>query len=133
MGSLSIWHWLIVLLVVVLIFGTKKLRNMGGDVGGAVKEFKNAMNDGNATVSSTSTPQALVTAEVVKVPTKPKVAAKKSTAKSKVATAKPATAKAKAPAKTAAKVSATKATVAKTTTKKPAVAKPKAATKVAVK
>ena len=43
MGSFSLWHWLIVLLVVVLIFGTKKLRNMGGDVGGAVKEFKDAM------------------------------------------------------------------------------------------
>jgi sec-independent protein translocase protein TatA len=43
MGSLSIWHWLIVLLVVVLIFGTKKLRNMGGDLGGAVKGFKEGM------------------------------------------------------------------------------------------
>ena len=40
MGSFSIWHWLIVLLVVVLIFGTKKLRNMGQDLGGAVKGFK---------------------------------------------------------------------------------------------
>ena len=40
MGSLSIWHWLIVLLVVVLIFGTKKLRNIGQDLGGAVKGFK---------------------------------------------------------------------------------------------
>ncbi len=37
MGSLSIWHWLIVLLVVVLIFGTKKLRNIGSDLGGAVQ------------------------------------------------------------------------------------------------
>ena len=45
MGSLSIWHWLVVLLIVVLIFGTKKLRNMGGDVGGAVKNFKDAMKD----------------------------------------------------------------------------------------
>lgn len=45
MGSLSIWHWLIVLLVVILIFGTKKLRNMGSDVGGAVKSFKDAMKD----------------------------------------------------------------------------------------
>ena len=45
MGSFSIWHWLIVLLVVVLIFGTKKLRNIGGDVGGAVKNFKDAMKD----------------------------------------------------------------------------------------
>ena len=40
MGSLSIWHWLIVLLVVLLIFGTKKLRNIGQDLGGAVKGFK---------------------------------------------------------------------------------------------
>jgi sec-independent protein translocase protein TatA len=45
MGSFSIWHWLIVLLVVVLIFGTKKLRNVGSDVGGAVKNFKDAMKD----------------------------------------------------------------------------------------
>ncbi len=43
MGSFSIWHWLIVLLVVVLIFGTKKLRNMGSDLGGAVKGFKKGM------------------------------------------------------------------------------------------
>ena len=43
MGSLSIWHWLIVLLVVVLIFGTKKLRNIGADIGGAVKGFKDGM------------------------------------------------------------------------------------------
>ncbi len=45
MGSFSIWHWLIVLLIVVLIFGTKKLKNIGGDVGGAVNEFKKAMRD----------------------------------------------------------------------------------------
>ena len=43
MGSLSIWHWLIVLLVVMLIFGTKKLRNMGADLGSAVKGFKDGM------------------------------------------------------------------------------------------
>lgn len=43
MGSLSIWHWLIVLVVVVLIFGTKKLRNLGTDLGGAVKGFKDGM------------------------------------------------------------------------------------------
>jgi sec-independent protein translocase protein TatA len=48
MGSFSLWHWLIVLLIVVLVFGTKKLRNMGSDVGGAVKEFKDAMKDGQA-------------------------------------------------------------------------------------
>jgi sec-independent protein translocase protein TatA len=43
MGGLSIWHWLIVLLVVVLIFGTKKLRNIGQDLGGAVRGFKDGM------------------------------------------------------------------------------------------
>lgn len=43
MGSLSIWHWLIVLVVVMLIFGTKKLRNIGSDLGGAVKGFKEGM------------------------------------------------------------------------------------------
>jgi len=48
MGSFSIWHWLIVLLVVVLIFGTKKLKNMGSDLGGAVKGFKDGMRDGSA-------------------------------------------------------------------------------------
>jgi len=46
MGSFSLWHWLIVLVVVVLVFGTKKLRNIGGDVGGAVNEFKKAMKEG---------------------------------------------------------------------------------------
>jgi sec-independent protein translocase protein TatA len=44
MGSLSIWHWLIVLLVVTLIFGTRKLRNIGSDLGGAVKDFKESMH-----------------------------------------------------------------------------------------
>ncbi|HEY7760171.1 MAG TPA: Sec-independent protein translocase subunit TatA [Burkholderiales bacterium] len=43
MGSFSIWHWLIVLVVVVLIFGTKKLRNLGTDLGSAVKGFKEGM------------------------------------------------------------------------------------------
>ena len=43
MGSLSIWHWLIVLVVVLVIFGTKKLRNLGGDLGAAVKGFKDGM------------------------------------------------------------------------------------------
>ena len=48
MGTFSIWHWLIVLLVVVLIFGTKKLKNMGSDLGSAVKGFKDGMRDGSA-------------------------------------------------------------------------------------
>jgi sec-independent protein translocase protein TatA len=51
MGSFSLWHWLIVLLIVVLVFGTKKLRNIGSDVGGAVKEFKDAMKDGQDKVA----------------------------------------------------------------------------------
>lgn len=46
MGSLSIWHWLIVLAIVVLIFGTKKLRTLGGDLGSAIKNFKGAMREG---------------------------------------------------------------------------------------
>ncbi len=43
MGSFSIWHWLIVLAIIVLVFGTKKLRNLGGDLGSAVKGFKDGM------------------------------------------------------------------------------------------
>lgn len=46
MGTFSIWHWLIVLLVVVVIFGTKKLRNIGTDLGSAVKGFKEGMKTG---------------------------------------------------------------------------------------
>ena len=46
MGSFSIWHWLIVLAVVMLIFGTGKLRNIGADLGGAVRGFKEGMNKG---------------------------------------------------------------------------------------
>jgi sec-independent protein translocase protein TatA len=45
MGSFSIWHWLIVLVIVLLVFGTKKLKNIGGDLGGAVKNFKDAMGE----------------------------------------------------------------------------------------
>ena len=48
MGSFSIWHWLIVLLIVVMVFGTKKLKNIGGDLGGAVKGFKDGMKEGSA-------------------------------------------------------------------------------------
>ena len=49
MGSFSIWLWLIVLVIVMLIFGTKKLRNVGQDLGGAVKGFKDGMKDAGAT------------------------------------------------------------------------------------
>ena len=64
MGGLSIWHWLIVLLVVVLIFGTKKLRNIGQDLGGAVKGFKEGMkgaeSEADAAKSAEAPPQQIV-------------------------------------------------------------------------
>ena len=51
MGAFSIWHWLIVLVVVLLIFGTKKLRNIGSDLGGAVKGFKEGMKEDTPKIS----------------------------------------------------------------------------------
>lgn len=48
MGEFSIWHWLIVLVIVMLIFGTKKMRNMGSDLGAAVRGFKEGMREGEA-------------------------------------------------------------------------------------
>ena len=62
MGSFSIWHWLIVLLIVVMVFGTKKLKNMGGDLGGAVKGFKDGMKDGAD--KTTDAPDAATTQKV---------------------------------------------------------------------
>jgi sec-independent protein translocase protein TatA len=69
MGSFSIWHWLIVLLIVVMVFGTKKLKNIGGDLGGAVKGFKDGMRDGAA--NDPAAPRA-VDANTVDVDAKPK-------------------------------------------------------------
>jgi len=57
MGSFSIWHWLVVLVIVVLVFGTKKLRNLGGDIGGAVKGFKDGMKGAEEEESSSSSSQ----------------------------------------------------------------------------
>ncbi|MDM7464070.1 Sec-independent protein translocase subunit TatA [Tepidimonas taiwanensis] len=59
MGSFSIWHWLVVLLIVVLVFGTKKLKNIGSDLGAAVKGFKDGMKTG-----SESEPATTATAQV---------------------------------------------------------------------
>ena len=56
MGSFSIWHWLIVLLIVVMVFGTKKLKNMGQDLGGAVKGFKEGMRDGSTSEEKAAAP-----------------------------------------------------------------------------
>jgi len=64
MGGLSIWHWLIVLLIVALVFGTKKLRNIGSDLGGAVKGFKDGMRDAEH-------PPAAGTAEARELPRNP--------------------------------------------------------------
>jgi len=57
MGSFSIWHWLIVLVIVMLVFGTKKLRNIGSDLGGAVKGFKEGMREGTTENSADSAAQ----------------------------------------------------------------------------
>ena len=65
MGSFSIWHWLIVLVIVLLIFGTKKLKNIGSDLGGAVKGFKDGMREAND--GSTDKPAAQVTGQTIDV------------------------------------------------------------------
>ena len=61
MGTFSVWHWLLVLLVVVLVFGTKKLKNMGSDLGGAVKGFKDGMKDGSTPDAAATPPAGQVT------------------------------------------------------------------------
>jgi len=121
MGSFSIWHWLIVLLVVVLIFGTKKLRNIGSDVGGAVKNFKEAMDEGKSNSDAARSNQEasfqhiaatdLIEAEVVEVSASRAAAKKKATTAAKKTTStKTAASKPKA------------AAAQKTTTAKPKVA-----------
>jgi sec-independent protein translocase protein TatA len=57
MGSFSIWHWLIVLLIIMLIFGTKKIRNIGADLGGAVRGFKDGMREGSDKAAEGAAPQ----------------------------------------------------------------------------
>jgi sec-independent protein translocase protein TatA len=58
MGSFSIWHWLIVLLIVMLVFGTKKLRNIGQDLGGAVRGFKEGMKEAGDPAQAEKTAEA---------------------------------------------------------------------------
>ena len=74
MGSFSIWHWLIVLVIVALIFGTKKIRNMGEDLGGAVKGFKKGMNDANESSSKSEavTQERVQSADTIDVEAKQK-------------------------------------------------------------
>jgi sec-independent protein translocase protein TatA len=70
MGSFSVWHWLIVLLIILLVFGTKKLRSLGSDLGGAVKGFKEGMKDGSAQAADTPpATQQQATAQRVEPPT----------------------------------------------------------------
>lgn len=76
MGSFSIWHWLIVLVIVVLVFGTKKLKNIGADLGGAVKGFKDGMKEGGATESGPANPNQQVTANKASDPNTVDVEAK---------------------------------------------------------
>jgi sec-independent protein translocase protein TatA len=76
MGSFSVWHWLIVLLVVVLIFGTKKLKNIGSDLGGAVKGFKEGVKGGTESAEvppQVASPQRTNDANTVDVEAKHKV------------------------------------------------------------
>jgi sec-independent protein translocase protein TatA len=77
MGSFSIWHWLVVLLIVVLVFGTKKLKNIGTDLGGAVKGFKDGVRDGGTTAADgTPVPPAQVNTSKVNDPNTVDVEAK---------------------------------------------------------
>jgi len=57
MGSLSIWHWMIVLAIVLVVFGTKKLRGAGGDLGGSIREFQKALKSGEAEAQATTAAQ----------------------------------------------------------------------------
>ena len=57
MGSFSIWHWLIVLVIVMLVFGTKKLRNIGSDLGGAVRGFKDGIKESGEKPAEATTGQ----------------------------------------------------------------------------
>ncbi|PLZ01376.1 twin-arginine translocase subunit TatA [Burkholderia sp. WAC0059] len=72
MGSFSIWHWLIVLLIVALVFGTRKLRNIGSDLGGAVKGFKEGMRDSEAADTSAQKRELAANADAVDVDAKEK-------------------------------------------------------------
>lgn len=72
MGGLSIWHWLIVLLVVVLVFGTKKLGNMGGDIGKAVKGFKDGVKGEEDKTTVASAPAQVADKTTIDVESKEK-------------------------------------------------------------
>lgn len=80
MGTFSIWHWLIVLAIVLVIFGTKKLRNVGSDLGGAIKNFKEAMKgEDEGTRSDETTPPSAETKKLESRVVEGKVTAKRTT------------------------------------------------------
>lgn len=64
MGALSIWHWLIVLVIIMLVFGTKKLRNIGSDLGGAVRGFKEGVKEGTEQAANETKPDSSRTIDV---------------------------------------------------------------------
>ena len=66
MGTFSIWHWLVVLAIVVLVFGTRKLRNLGSDLGGAVKGFKEGMKGAEEEEAASSSPPQQITGHSIK-------------------------------------------------------------------
>jgi sec-independent protein translocase protein TatA len=72
MGSFSIWHWLIVLLVIILVFGTSKLKNMGKDLGGAIKGFKEGMKEGTEEAAKTVEDAKKVAGQTIDVQAKEK-------------------------------------------------------------
>ena len=74
MGSFSIWHWLIVLVIVLVIFGTKKLKNVGSDLGSAVKGFKDGMKTGEE--AATAAPPAQVSGQTIDVEIKKETSSK---------------------------------------------------------
>jgi sec-independent protein translocase protein TatA len=76
MGSFSIWHWLVVLLIVMLIFGTKKLRNLGADLGGAVRGFKDGMREGDKSEDAAGGPAPQVSSKTVEGEVKAKTETK---------------------------------------------------------
>ena len=65
MGGFSWIHWAVVLLIVVIVFGTKKLRNIGGDLGGAVKGFKDGMKDGGTAAADEKAAAQVANAQAV--------------------------------------------------------------------
>jgi sec-independent protein translocase protein TatA len=76
MGSFSIWHWLIVLVIVMLIFGTKKLRNIGADLGGAVRGFKDGMREGGEKAADAAGAPQQITGQTVEGEIKAKTESK---------------------------------------------------------